>query len=592
MPRLRRLLPALLLLTCAAGFLAQPLAHPTWQGSTDDWRWFHFHWEVSRTTVVDYGQLPGWNPYHCGGHVHLANPQTQLLSPLAWPALALGVPLGLKLFLVLHLLAGLAGVWWLGAVLGQRALGRAAAAVVFCFGGFFAFHVGGGHSAFLPFLYLPAMLAAFHLGLRDARWLAAVAGLLALAALEGGVYPLPYSALTLGVYALTHAVSGRSFGPLLRLAAAGGLGALVAGVKLVPVLLFLGERPRVVPSDDALAVTEVFQMFLSRRLERAYPGHLYVWPEYASYVGAPVLAAVGLLLLFRGRRYVRWYLILLVFSLLMMGNHGPWSPHEWLHALPVFRSLHVPSRLAVVVTLCLALLCGFAVHELAAWTAPGRWPAPLRRALRVLPVVFVVGVAGDLVTFGQTQLGRFTDVPRPGHADEGTAFRLTRDAWKNGPWLPRYRLATVACYEPNPVPRGKVRPGPAAFSAGGARGEVRVAEWSPNRVRVEGRLDAPGLVVLNQNDHGGWRLEGDGERARHRGMPAARLPSDRFVTTFVYRPPGLVPGLVASAAGLLLLGLLVRRRPTGRPSDPSDPAVEADRDVPVLDDDGDGPAPA
>ena len=222
MDRVRRWLPALFFVVCTGAFLAQPLRHPTHQGRTDDWRWFHFHWEISRTTVVDYGQLPAWNPYQCGGHVHLANPQTQFLSPLAWPALVVGVPLGLKLFIVLHFLAGFASMWWLGAVFRQRPLARAFSAVVFCCSGFFAFHTGGGHSAFLPFLYLPAVLAAFHKGLSDARWLAAAAGLLALMVLEGGVYPVPYSALLLLVVAAYRFLAGGlRWGVLVRLAATG-----------------------------------------------------------------------------------------------------------------------------------------------------------------------------------------------------------------------------------------------------------------------------------------------------------------------------------------------------------------------------------
>ncbi len=563
MHRVRRLWPLLLFLACTGAFLAQPLWHLTRQGSTDDWRWFHLHWEVSRTTVVDYGQLPAWNPYHCGGHVHLANPQTQMLSPLAWPALVLGVPLGLKLFLVLHLLAGLAGTWWLGGVFGLRGVPRATASVVYCCSGFFAFHIGGGHSAFLPFLYLPALLAAFEKGLSDARWLAAAAGLLALMVLEGGVYPLPYSALLLGVVALYRFLAGgAAWGVLARLAATGTAAALAAGVKLAPVLVFLGERSREVPSDDKVSVAEVFEMFLSRRLERPYPGHLYVWPEYASYVGPAVLAAVGLLLLVRLRRYRFWWVLLLVFVLLMMGNHGAFSPHEVLHSLPVFRSLHVPSRLSVIVTLCLAMLTGFALTELRAWVhgrAWRRWPGRLARAL---PVLFLLGVGTDLITFGQTQLGRFTDQPRAGRAPEGTAFAMTREPWHHGPWLPRFRKGTVACYEPNPVPRGKVRAGlpSEVFLRGGARGQARVSAWSPNRVDIEGDLDAAGLVVLNGNDHRGWRIEGDGERAAHRGLPAARLGTGPFTASLVYRPPGLGAGLAASLVGLLALAVLARVR--------------------------------
>jgi len=556
----RRLGLGLLLATVLAlAFLAQPLWNWDRSGSTDDWRWFTFHWQVSRTTLLDYHQLPVWNPYHCGGNVHLANPQTQYLSPLAWPGIALGPTLGLKLFVFLHLVLGWLAMAWLARDLALGPWATALAASLFVVGGYFFQHLGGGHSSFLPFFLFPAALAAFRRSLADLRYVALSAALLALMVLEGGVYPAPYAALLLGVYALGRSIQGRgALRPLAVLALTGALAFALAGVKLLPVMAFLREHPRVVPSDDGMGLVEVLMAFASRRLERRFEGHLYVWPEYGAYMGIPVLLAVGWLAWRRPPRWRGWLLGLGFFAVLMTGNRGGgFSPHELLHELPLFKSLHVPSRFGGVVTLFLALLAAAAAQ--AAWHALDRVRARpgLRRALRALLVLVAVAAVLDSLTFGQWQMGRFKDAPPQGPAR--ASFGIVKAHWNGGPGHPQRRMGVLACYEPNGVPRGKVRAGlpQEAFLAKGATGSLAIVDWSPARVAVQVELDAPGLVVLNQNDHRGWQVEG-GARASHDGMPAASLgaPGAQRVV-FRYRPPGLLPGLGLTLGGLLALaGLL------------------------------------
>lgn len=558
-PRTRRAwLPLLLAPVLAGAFLAQPLWNLDRTGSTDDWRWFTFHWSVSRHTVVEHRQLPVWNPYHCGGNVHLANPQTQYLSPLAWPALPLGVNLGLKLFILVHLMLGFASCWWLARDLGLRPWPAALPAALFSGGGYFFMHVGGGHSSFLPFLLMPAALAGFRRSIDQSRWVVVPAIVLALMVLEGGVYPTPYTALLLGCYALGRWIAKPSdLRPLTRLALVGLVAGALAGVKLMPVLAFLREHPRTVPSDDGMGWMEVLMAFTSRRLERRFAGHHYVWPEYGAYLGWPVVLAVAALAWRRARRYAGLFFLLLFFAALMTGNRGGgWSPHELLHELPIYKSLHVPSRYGVVVTLFLALLAGFALQEWLDALRAARLRRRVRTAAMVLSVLLAVGAVVDVLTFGQWQMGRFKDRPR--QEKPRATFQLTRAAWAHGPSFPRRNIGTLRCYEPNGVPRGKVRPKlpSEVYLARGAKGTVRVLSWSPARVEAEVALQSPGLVVLNQNDHGGWQVEG-GAREAHAKQPAAAVAeAGTHRVVFRYTPPGLGLGVLLTLLGVLAAALL------------------------------------
>ena len=89
---------------------AEVLSDPVWQGVP---------WLQLARRELAAGRLPLWNPHQDGGVPLLGNSQSALLSPLVWPALALGVEHGWNLSLLLRvLLAATATVLWL------RTLGR------------------------------------------------------------------------------------------------------------------------------------------------------------------------------------------------------------------------------------------------------------------------------------------------------------------------------------------------------------------------------------------------------------------------------------------------------------------------------------
>src|SRR5437764_10555272 len=68
-----------------------------------------FHMSVMRS-VYEYGQLPFWNPWYCGGDVLWQNPQVALLSPTYLFALFTPLAVAMKLNILLHYTIGLAGM--------------------------------------------------------------------------------------------------------------------------------------------------------------------------------------------------------------------------------------------------------------------------------------------------------------------------------------------------------------------------------------------------------------------------------------------------------------------------------------------------
>lgn len=98
---------------------------------------------------------------------------------------------------------------------------------------------------------------------------------------------------------------------------------------------------------------------------------------------------------------------------------------------------------------------------------------------------------------------------------------------------------------------------------------VAITEDETDRVVVDVRLAAPGLLVLADTFHPGWRAEIDGERARifatnhlFRGVV---VPAGEHRVAFHYRPAGVRRGAWVSAGSWAVFalgcGMLWRRRP-------------------------------
>ena len=99
-------------------FCAPLFANPQALG-TNDWDQHLFYYGVVLKNVVEYGQMPFWNPWYCGGNVMWQNPQVAILSPVYPLTALLSLQLAMKVNIVLHYWIGFLGMH----VLLTRAIG-------------------------------------------------------------------------------------------------------------------------------------------------------------------------------------------------------------------------------------------------------------------------------------------------------------------------------------------------------------------------------------------------------------------------------------------------------------------------------------
>ena len=542
------------------GFRCESIAARNSQ--TDDTRQFVMMWEVSRVSMEDFDQLPSWNPYHCGGVVHYLDPQVPFPGPLFF-LLYFWVPavVGIKLWNIVHLIAGALGARKLAKDHGANGPEQLLAATLVVGCGAVAQHMGGGQLWFTPFLLMPWVLWSWERALLDARWAILVAALFALAALEGGVYPVPLMFVALALDALARLFRREDRRGLLKAAGTFAvLFPLLAAIKLVPVLFFLAGNPRLMPVDDRMTPGEILSTWITRDHARAVAGHIYVWPEYDAYVGVvPVLllaAAVALALARRDTRELPMRLRAFVMAALLwfaLGGVSHLSLFSALHHLPIFRSLRVPSRFlypaTVVGTVLIVGLLITARRWIAARFGKERFFA---RAELLLAILVLTDLS--LATQPKLQQGGDVRLPRrPASAD----FRLVPNLnYAEVPDFPIRGIGTTECYGgfdwtvSSALWTGR----PAQRLEPPEAGTVSRVRWSPSSISVHAVLTRAATLLVDQNFDPGWRSN-LGAPVPHDGLLALSLPAGDHQVRLDHRPQGFWLGAVLSLAGLLLSGL-------------------------------------
>jgi hypothetical protein len=530
-----------------------------------DWQMIHHNWEAARIALARFGEWPLWDPFHCGGVTILGNPESQVYSPLFWLSFVTGSVIASKLFVVAHVACALLGMF----VLARREYGCGVvaacfAASVWALSGFFAWHGAGGHATFLPFAFAPLVVLCFRRGLHDVRYVVATAALLALTLLEGGTYPFPYLVLLLGLElgrALLIDGPSRARAALVarKLLLLAGLTILLGGVRLLPVVISLADNPRQVESTDSLTLSEVWLMLTAREHPWRFPPHPYVWPEYGTYVGyfVPLLGLAGALACaYRGPRHL--LVGVACFGALMLGSPAPWFPWPLLHELPVYDSLRVPSRFAVLFTFYLALLGAVAI-ELVLTRLRGRG-----RIATGLAALLLAGQTADVLIVNHDVVDRwrgtpvFAGPPMP-------AFYMVKERGYHEAYAsyPQRNIGTPLCYVggmdwsvspalwDGPMPQARVMPEDAG----------RVLTWnrSTRRLSAEVELRRPATLIWNQNHAPGFETSA-GRLRSDRGLIAVDLPAGRATVQVRYAPSWLVPSVSLTVAGLALGAVLLRRR--------------------------------
>lgn len=543
-------------LVFATAFCWPLLEHLGDASGRNDWdQHLMYHW-VPYETLQNYGQVPLWNPFMCGGLPMLGNPQSRWFSPFFLLHLWLGPELAIQFEIIAHIALAWLGVFVLGRIFGLSRLAAVMPAGVFAGCSAFYLRLAEGQTGTLSYAYLPWILAAAAFG----RPLIAGA-LLALAIGEGGIYSAPHAALALGLLAMYRSLKDRSTRPLVHLALTATMAACLAAPKLLIVHEWMSRYPRLIDSAEAMHLNLLVDALFWRIQDlnsRPFPD-AYGFHEYGAYLG-PLAAGLVLVGIWtRPRAAAPWLLLALLGLGLALGSAlgGNQSPWALLHALPLFASQHVPSRFLMLAVLALGMLAGVGLDGFA--RDAGRW--------RTIAAVVLLGASSfDAALVGPRNLAYISDgdidvLPSAAH------FIQFRDSDSRRMYsIARANMGALNCYEPL-QPETEVL----GINDAGYRGEqyllgggkVTLVDWSPSRLVIDVVAARPDLLIVNQNHDSSWRVvAGRGEVEAHGGLIAVRVPSGAQQLTLAYRSPRFAAGLVMACVALTAAATraIVRRR--------------------------------
>ena len=222
-----------------------------------DWDQHLFYHVVPRKTLLEYHQIPLWNPYYCGGTVMLANPQSRVLSPTFLLILLFGEVKGIKLDIWLHLVIGMMGMYLLGRHYGLDKLSAWMPPFVYMLSSMYPLNLSVGMTWFLSVAYLPWAFLFYLKSFQNFRF-AALCGLsLVLMYFSGGAYPLSITILFLILFSLFQIIE-HGFAKPAKIVSFTLIFMLFLGaIKFFPSIAFLREHPRQITDYSGFSIKSI-----------------------------------------------------------------------------------------------------------------------------------------------------------------------------------------------------------------------------------------------------------------------------------------------------------------------------------------------
>jgi hypothetical protein len=537
--------------------------------------------EAARVSMVRYHELPLWNPYQCGGVPLWDNPQGMGAAPLFWPlaAFTADTTRAMELWYVLHVALGFVSLWLLARLeLGLTWQATIVACCMWAFSGTHTQHFTGAGFQWTGAFYIPLAVFLWRRAERDWRMAIGLGLVVALQFWAGAIYPVMFTTLTLAGETATRLVTPSRIKPIARAGAIAVLAmlALSAG-RLIPVVYqaMTHKRPLGIETD-ALEWSTLRAMYLDRDHARFVPGQMYVWPEYADYVG-PFLLGLSILGIAVGVADYPWVAggLAWVF-LIMLGHKWSWAPWHVLknHVYP-FKDMRVPSRFNVPVNMFLALFAGIGVDRLAMIARRLSFRPHAAQAVRTVGIVLGLVGAGDMISLGYPVIASSYIGP-PLDRDVAVSPRLFLEGAPMASFVdqPQQNRGRFDCWEEW------------AFGAGAGywRGDVPQARTTTagatvlNVIRTQNTFLAevdstqPAHVQFNTAFDLGWRAS-EGQVVDDARVLAVDVPPGHHTLRVKYWPRGLTLGLLITITSVVAIAALLvvdarRRRRLGEPSTP------------------------
>ncbi|MDP3997080.1 MAG: hypothetical protein U1C49_02490 [Candidatus Andersenbacteria bacterium] len=621
LPARKRWLAASLLLTIVIPLALSGFWFSNHALGISDWDYYFSYHTYVRNIVLNYHQIPLWNPYTCGGTAGLADPEFPLITPtFLFFELPFGIETGLRLSIYFSCIIGALGLLALGKRLSFSPHAALLTSIGVTLSSVNLLEIVEGHPNIFAAMYLPWVFWAWHkayanfqfsifnfqsnpnnlisqnpdtdlvkikksIGLKINNWkfngnwkleignsayYSLIAGIfLALMFYQGGVYLLMYTVIVF----LFLIIAAKKHVRAITITAVSGLFALgLAAFKLLPALYWLRQFQDTTYAGSAYTLPQLHRILLGRYLRtplELIPNQASGWHEYGAYIGPIILAlaAVSLLLVFKNRliRYL-WIAIILAISISSSGpllkpffDQAPWFPRSNI------------SRFILIAVIGLSLSAGFGLDSL----------TKKIRSRRIVRAILLGLVTLDLATLSyplSRQAFVLPDVsPAPAPAPAPIAFtgKTYNHEYREENFTRSYVAAKQNygtlnyCSVLSPqVAVSQIEDANHDYlKTSDPNGQLTLVSWSPNSVIVKAILTQPADVFINTNYAIGWFVNNQPtkEIGNRVGVVA---PAGHNDFTFTYRAPGYVTGLIITIATIAISIIFLATNPSLIPRQP------------------------
>jgi hypothetical protein len=549
-----------------------------------DWDQHFFYLESPITVIKKYGQLPLWNPWYMGGMVLFQNSQVIFLTPFTLLLFFFDTPVAIKVSIWLHYVIALSGMHMVANRLFhiQNVFLSLIGASIFVFNSFISMQITEGHTWILSFAYIPWVYYFFESYVKSKNWCYLVSSAIGISLMifEGGIYPVPLLVLFLCCYAFFQCFCYFDRAYLLGLIDVGILSLLLAAVKIIPLLDYMLEYPRLVSDIPSIPLTGLFHIFLGRGQYlglKLFNGQIEDWHEYGCYIGYFLLLIVIIAIVYVIRRIETERLSIsillcgvLFFSFFLGGYFHGLAPYGILHRLPIFSSMSESGRFLILLTFCCSLLVfnffGHKEYAIKHLGAKHRSVIMIGVAISAAVILFDLFMVNTRTfarafTINPKNIDYFTDEFK--YANEfHLVFKIPSYGARSSmyPGL-RMNVATFKGYEPNAPRSGFVYNQPLVFSYDD---DVQISNiiFSPNKITFDANIPSSGIVYLNQNYVHGWKISDSHLHVMElEHKPAVRLSQGKYQNmSFYYFPNSIYIGTIISFLGIISCFLLVKKR--------------------------------
>lgn len=332
--------------------------------------WGQYDWDdlfycgLERVTVLKYHQLPLWNPYVGGGNLMLAHPHSSLFSPFFIPILIFGELLGMKINIIIFLLFGMLGMYFLSRKLRLSEFSSFLSGIIFMCSSWYPLKMLLGHIYECNIAWVPWVLLFYLKSLEKKRFIICASIFFSFIITSGAVDTSRCMILILPLYAILKSIQAKKFRPFSLILVLFLVTFLLTAAKTFPMMEFISAHKRVVGECFGSSLSVIKEILLNKNHFELQENFLGDWFEIGGYVGiiAMVLYAVGVC--FRGKSHWPLLIVQLFILILMLANNFVINVWMLIRYIPFFHDFQIPGRSIAIFVFVLSLFAAMGLDFL------------------------------------------------------------------------------------------------------------------------------------------------------------------------------------------------------------------------------------